>query len=79
MMYLDPTLIRRVERRNDLFGETCESRESASETRKLFGYVDVTHSQAGRRGFEPRLPLHVFNELGGIKPNQLPAKRGFSR
>src|SRR3954469_25822528 len=21
-------------------------------------------SQAGRRGFEPRLPLHVFNDLG---------------
>src|ERR1051325_6273998 len=23
-------------------------------------------SQAGRRGFEPRLPLHLFNNLGGF-------------
>jgi hypothetical protein len=23
----------------------------------------LSYSQAGRRGFEPRLPLHVFNNL----------------
>jgi len=23
-------------------------------------------SQAGRRGFDPRLPLHLFNNLGSI-------------
>jgi hypothetical protein len=23
-----------------------------------------SYSQAGRRGFDPRLPLHVFNYLG---------------
>jgi hypothetical protein len=27
-------------------------------------------SQAGRRGFEPRLPLHVFNSLRGLPPEK---------
>ena len=26
----------------------------------------LSSSQAGRRGFEPRLPLHLFNDLGPI-------------
>ena len=30
----------------------------------------LSYSQAGRRGFEPRLPLHVFNHLH-TSPNQL--------
>jgi hypothetical protein len=27
-------------------------------------YEPILDSQAGRRGFDPRLPLHVFNNLG---------------
>ena len=30
----------------------------------------LSSSQAGRRGFEPRLPLHFFNHLHA-SPNQL--------
>ena len=30
----------------------------------------LSSSQAGRRGFEPRLPLHLFNHLH-TSPNQL--------
>jgi len=32
-------------------------------TRKLLIFKCITGSQAGRRGFEPRLPLHLFNDL----------------
>jgi len=28
--------------------------------------LGMSVSQAGRRGFEPRLPLHLFNELRGF-------------
>ena len=34
-------------------------------THKSFIYKRRLASQAGRRGFEPRLPLHVFNNLQG--------------
>ena len=39
------------------------SRECAGEAQKSNRFNDVTFSQAGRRGFEPRLPLHLFNHL----------------
>ena len=31
----------------------------------------LSSSQAGRRGFEPRLPLHLFNHLGRIENQAL--------
>ena len=37
--------------------------ESTPWTHKSFIYKQGLISQAGRRGFEPRLPLHVFNNL----------------
>src|SRR5437899_448117 len=39
-------------------------------THKSFIYKRPLNSQAGRRGFDPRLPLHVFNHLH-TSPNQL--------
>ena len=30
-------------------------------------------SQAGRRGFEPRLPLHIFNHLRGLSTPSKPS------
>ena len=41
----------------------CVSRISVSETNKCFRYNCRPFSQAGRRRFEPGLPLHVFNNL----------------
>jgi hypothetical protein len=35
-------------------------------TSKLFICNFCPSSQAGRRGFDPRLPLHVFNNLNGF-------------
>jgi hypothetical protein len=42
----------------------------------------VLFSQAGRRGFEPRLPLHLFNNLGhiaGLSVNAITALSSRSR
>ena len=36
----------------------------------FFIYKRITDSQAGRRGFDPRLPLHKINNLGKSE-NQL--------
>jgi hypothetical protein len=33
-------------------------------THMFFIYNPRPDSQAGRRGFDPRLPLHLFNNLG---------------
>jgi hypothetical protein len=35
----------------------------------------LSSSQAGRRGFDPRLPLHLFSNLGIIS-NFIPSKNG---
>ena len=37
----------------------------------FFIYNPRLVSQAGRRGFEPRLPLHLFNNLGRIENQAL--------
>ena len=44
--------------------------ESTPWTHKSFIYKQGLISQAGRRGFESRLPLHLFNHLHA-SPNQL--------
>ena len=44
----------------------CVSRKSTTETTKSCRFSEGIFSQAGRRGFDPRLPLHVFNNLGRI-------------
>ena len=60
------TFVPRLERLNrevvDL-ASACLSRKSTTETLKSFRSKHRTCSQAGRRGFDPRLPLHVFNGL----------------
>jgi hypothetical protein len=38
--------------------------KTAPLTPNSFIYNRYPFSQAGRRGFEPRLPLHIFNSLG---------------
>ena len=43
--------------------DLCDQK-TAPLTPKSFIYNRRSYSQAGRRGFEPRLPLHLFNNLG---------------
>jgi hypothetical protein len=57
------------------FGKGCKSlilgaRSSSPETPKFSRFKRRSTSQAGRRGFEPRLPLHVFQDLRQPGPNQ---------
>jgi hypothetical protein len=47
------------------------SRKSVSETVKSCRSSEVIFSQAGRRGFDHRLPLHVFNNLGRTEKHAL--------
>jgi hypothetical protein len=53
--------------------------ESTPWTHKSFVYKRRLISQAGRRGFEPRLPLHKINNLQAIGWIQNGKERVFSR
>src|SRR5215831_21098411 len=49
--------------------------KAARLTPNSFIYNRRSYSQAGRRGFESPLPLHVFSGLPGIKPIAEPTFR----
>ena len=55
--------------------DLCDQK-TAPLTPKSFIYNRHPFSQAGRRGFDPRLPLHVFNELHVLPRLQKPTFRG---
>jgi hypothetical protein len=44
----------------------------------FFIFKCVPTSQAGRRGFEPHLPLHLFNDLQVYRRSQFGRKRSKS-
>jgi len=55
------------------------SGQNASPWSQLFFiFKCVPTSQAGRRGFEPHLPLHLFNNLQGYCRSQFARKRSKS-
>jgi coproporphyrinogen III oxidase len=53
---------RRLEERG-VFAAFFDGQNASPWPTKLFIFNFSTISQAGRRGFDPRLPLHVFNNL----------------
>jgi hypothetical protein len=55
--------------------DLCDQK-TAPLTPKSFIYNRRSYSQAGRRGFEPHLPLHPFNNLHEIGLLQKPTFRG---
>src|ERR1700733_13729814 len=55
--------------------DLCDQK-TAPLTPKSFIYNRRSYSQAGRRGFESRLPLHLFNNLHEIGLLQKPTFRG---
>jgi hypothetical protein len=57
----------------------CVSRISVSETNKCFRYNCRPFSQAGRRRFEPGLPLHRINKLERMTMEKRADKRGLIR
>ena len=55
--------------------DLCDQK-TAPLTPKSFIYNRRSYSQAGRRGFESLLPLHIFNNLRGVGLLQKPTFRG---
>ena len=55
--------------------DLCDQK-TAPLTPKSFIYNRRSYSQAGRRGFESRLPLHLFNHLRQVEISGKPTFRG---
>src|SRR5580698_6504253 len=47
-----------------VFSVVCSGQNASPWSQLFFIFKCVPTSQAGRRGFEPHLPLHLFNNLG---------------